>query len=152
MRRSPSNRRYSPRQALHTRFAPKMEIIGSNFNSFSLDNKPKASDMLMLPKQGIFGTLTKGLSTLNKAIDKGQQYHQQATQLYNKASDVHQQATQVYNKGKQLYQQPPQPYPQQPQVFSQPPQPYPQQPIIIPQPKMRVHSLIKKKNCSYRQK
>ncbi len=122
MRRSPSNRRYSPRQALHTRFAPKMEIIGSNFNSFSLDNKPKASDMLMLPKQGIFGTLTKGLSTLSTGLNKAQQYHQQATQ--------------VYNTGKNLHQQ----------VFSQPPQPYHQQ------PKMRIHSLIKKKNCSYRQK
>jgi hypothetical protein len=62
MRRSPSNktRRYSPTQALHTRFSPKMEIIGSKFPKSSIENKPEASSMLMLPKQGIFGTLNKG--------------------------------------------------------------------------------------------
>jgi len=140
MRRSSSDKKYSPSQALHTRFSPKMEIIGSKFPKSTFENKPEASDMLMLPKQGIFGTLTKGLSTLNKAIDKGQQLHQQATQAYNKGQQLHQQATQVYSKI-------PIPYPQQPQVMSQPPQPYPQQPIKIPQ--MRIHSSIVKKQCSY---
>jgi hypothetical protein len=126
MRRSPSDKKYSPTQALHTRFSPKMEIVGYKFPKNTMENKPEASSMLMLPKQGIFGTLTKGLSTLNKAIDKGQQLHQQATQVYSKI---------------------PIPYPQQPQVMSQPPQPYPQQPIKIPQ--MRIHSSIVKKQCSY---
>lgn len=109
----------SPRQALHTRFSPKMEIRRSK------NKKPEASSMLMLPKQGIFGTLTSGISKVNNAL--------------NKASEVHQQATQVYNKGRELqrqvYSQIPQPYPQQPQMFSQPPQPYPQQPqVYISQP------------------
>ena len=70
MRRSPSNktRRYSPTQALHTRFSPKMEITGSKFPKSAMENKPEASSMLMLPKQGIFGTLNK---------------EQQATQIYS---------------------------------------------------------------------
>ena len=131
MRRSPSNThksQRSPKQALHTRFSPKMEIIGTNFSKHNFDVKPEASSMLMLsPKQGIFGTLTKGISTLNKAIDKGQKYQQQATELYNKGQQLHQQSRQVYS-------QPPQQYPQQPQVYSQPPQQYPQQPQVYSQP------------------
>ena len=124
MRRSPSDKKYSPTQALHTRFSPKMEIVGSKFPKSAMENKPEASDMLMLPKQGIFGTLSKGLTTLNKAFDKRQQLHQQATQVYSQI---------------------PTPFPQQPP--SQPPQQFPKQPIKIPQ--MRIHSSIVKKQCSY---
>jgi hypothetical protein len=120
-----------------------MEIIGTNFSKRKFDTE--ASDILMLsPKQGIFGTLSKGFSTLNKAIDKGQKYQQQATELYNKGQQLHQQARQVYS-------QPPQQYPQQPQVYSQPPQQYPQQ---IPQPVQsitthkKLHSSIVRKRCS----
>ena len=172
MRRSPSSKsqRSPPKQALHTRFSPKMEIIGSNFSKHKFDIKPEASSMLMLPKQGIFGTLTKGLSTLNKAYDKGQQYHKQATEVYNKGQQLHQQARQIYSQMPQPYpqqpqimSQPPQPYPQQmPQVYSQPPQTYPQQmpqvysqpPQPYPQPVQsinthkKLHSSIVRKRCS----
>jgi uncharacterized coiled-coil DUF342 family protein len=118
--------RRSPKQALHTRYSPKMEI------------KQSASNMLMLPKQGIFGTLTKGISKVNKALDKAQEVHQQASEVYNKGQQLHQQARQVYSQipkpypqQQQVYSQIPQPYPQpypqqQPQVYSQIPQPYPQ--------------------------
>ena len=135
MRRSPSNKqprkskRSSPKQALHTRFSPKMEIIGTNFSKRKFDTE--ASDILMLsPKQGIFGTLSKGFSTLNKAIDKWQQ----ATELYNKGQQLHQQARQIYS-------QIPQPYPQQPQVMSQPPQQYPQ-PVQSITTHKKLHSSI----------
>ena len=87
MRRSPKvsqkkiirrSKRQSPKQALHTRFSPKMEIIGRKSYVSS------ASDSLMLPpSQGIFGALTKGIGTVNKALDKGQKYYDKAQQVYN---------------------------------------------------------------------
>ena len=114
-KRSPKRR--SPKMALHTRYAPpKMEI--------------SSSDLLMLPPQGILGSLkniaskaqtgyNKALETkqkaeavAQKALEKGQQLQAQATalaekaektgkQLQQKAEQIQQQADQV----KQQYEQ-----------------------------------------------
>ena len=151
MRRSPSNThksQRSPKQALHTRFSPKMEIIGTNFSKHNFDVKPEASSMLMLsPKQGIFGTLTKGISKVSSSLNK-------ATEVYNKGQQLHQQARQVYSQipqpypqQPQQYSQPPQQYPQSPQVYSQIPKPYPQ-PVQSITTHKKLHSSIVRKQCS----
>ena len=117
-KRSPKRRssaKRSPKMALHTRY-PKMEI--------------SSSDLLMIPSQGILGSLKniaskaqsgyeKALETkqkaevaAQKALEKGQQLQAQATalaekaektgkQLQQKAEQIQQQADQV----KQQYEQ-----------------------------------------------
>jgi multidrug resistance efflux pump len=118
-RRSPTKRRSSakrsPKMALHTRY-PKMEI--------------SSSDLLMIPSQGILGSLKniaskaqtgynksleikqKAEAAAQKALEKGQQLQAQATalaekaektgkQLQQKAEQIQQQADQV----KQQYEQ-----------------------------------------------
>lgn len=151
MRRSPSNKkpslrksqRSSPKQALHTRFSPKMEIIGTNFSRNRFDVKPEASDMLMLssPKQGIFGTLTKGISKVGNALNKAQEVHKQAAEVYNKGQQLNQQARQIYSQIPKPYPQPP------PQNYSKPPQQYPQ-PVQSININKKLHSSIVKKKCS----
>jgi hypothetical protein len=110
-RRSQSKRR-SPKMALHTRY-PKMEI--------------SSSDLLMLPPQGILGSLkniaskaqtgyNKALETkqkaeavAKKALEKGQQLQAQATALAEKAEktgkQLQQKAEQIQEQADQVKQQ-----------------------------------------------
>jgi len=109
-RRSPTKRslrKRSPKMALHTRYAPpKMEI--------------SSSDLLMLPPQGILGSLkniaskaktgyNKALETkqkaeaaAQKALEKGQQLQAQATALAEKAEKT---GKQLQQKAEQIQQQ-----------------------------------------------
>uniref|UniRef100_A0A6C0DIU0 Uncharacterized protein n=1 Tax=viral metagenome TaxID=1070528 RepID=A0A6C0DIU0_9ZZZZ len=117
MRRSRSSKRRSPRRrslrkrspmmALHMRYAPpKMEI--------------SSSDLLMLPSQGILGSLKnvaakaqsgynkaletkqKAESVAKKALEKGQQLQAQATALAEKAEKT---GKQLQQKAEQIQQQ-----------------------------------------------
>ncbi len=110
-RRSPKRR--SPMMALHTRYSPKMEI--------------SSSDLLMLPPQGILGSLknvaskaqsgySKALETkqkaeavAKKALEKGKQLEAQATALAQKAeksgAELQKKAEQIQQQAEQAKQQ-----------------------------------------------
>ncbi len=110
-RRSPKRR--SPMMALHTRYSPKMEI--------------SSSDLLMLPPQGILGSLKniaskaqagyskavqtkqKAEAVAKKALEKGKQLEAQATALAQKAektgAELQKKAEQIQQQAEQAKQQ-----------------------------------------------
>ena len=113
-RRSPKrSTRRSPMMALHTRYFPKMEI--------------SSSDLLMLPTQGILGSLKnvaakaktgynkaaetkqKAEAVAKKALEKGKQLEAQATALAEKAEktgkELQEKAEKIQQQAEQAKQQ-----------------------------------------------
>ena len=114
-RSHPKRRSYPPRQALHTRYSPKMEI--------------SSSDMLMLssPTQGIGSFLNKAKTSASKAaakvsevkakaevaakkaVEKGKELHAKATELADKAvkatEDLQKKAEQIQQQALEVRKQ-----------------------------------------------